>query len=677
MKPRAPNIHALRGLVMFTMTFVNDLASAQNERLMVAADLPKAGAGALGDVFHAGKLAELDAAIDQAIHDSKMVGAMLWVERKGAAYHKAFGQRATKPVAEPMTEDTIFDVASITKAVATTSAAMWCVESGLFAVDDPVAKHLPEFTGEGREKITLRHLLLHTSGLQVNLNGTRTPFSRSPAEVLAQLCREKPLFEPGTAFAYSSTGMMALGSVIERVTGRKFDELCTTELFRPLKMNDTGFRPEGERLKRVAPTSSPTRGQVDDTVARNASNVAAHASLFTTASDLARFARMMLKLGALDGVRVFKPETVKLFTSVQSLPGLTSPDAKGLSVRRGLGWDVDTPYRTPPHHYTLHRGALFPVGGYGHTGWTGQMMWIDPFSSTFVIFLCNRYVDTATDTRPAVYQLHHSISTLAAEAVKDFDFKNVSGALPRHASTTKPAPFINSLGMKFLPLPGSRVSICIHETRRADYGLYAKSSPAADTSWKDVKLDSLTAVAGDDHPVVNVSWDDARAFCQWLSKKEGRKYRLPTDREWSIAVGIGEQETVANTTPESLSGRLKNIYPWGMQWPPITGAGNYADDECQKQIPAEKIIESYHDGFAITSPVMSFPPNALGIHDLGGSVWEWCEDFYNAERKDHVLRGASWGSCASTALLSSFRANRPSTRRWRCNGFRVVLDDQH
>lgn len=301
---------------------------------LAAADL-QAGAGTLSNVFHAGKLAELDAAIEQAIDDSQMVGAVLWVERQGAAYHKAFGQRTTKPAAEAMTEDTIFDVASITKAVATTSAVMWCVDRDLCVVDDPVAKHLPEFTGEGREKITLRHLLLHTSGLQVNLNGTRPPFSRSPAEVLAQLCREKPLFEPGSAFAYSSTGMMALGSVIERVTGRKFDEFCTAEIFRPLRMNDTCFRPEGERLKRVAPTSSPVYGQVDDTVARNAGNVAAHASLFTTAGDLARFARMMLKLGELDGVRVFKPKTVKLFTSMQSPPGLTSPDANNLPVQLG------------------------------------------------------------------------------------------------------------------------------------------------------------------------------------------------------------------------------------------------------------------------------------------------------------------------------------------------------
>lgn len=136
---------------------------------------------------------------------------------------------------------------------------------------------------------------------------------------------------------------------------------------------------------------------------------------------------MMLNLGELEGVRVFNPDTIKIMTSVQSPPDLRSPAAKSLPVQRGLGWDINTPYRTPPHDYTLHRGALFPIGGYGHTGWTGQMLWIDPFSRTFVIFLCNRYGGSSGDTRPAVYQLHHRLSTLAAEAVNGFDFKAVNG----------------------------------------------------------------------------------------------------------------------------------------------------------------------------------------------------------------------------------------------------------
>lgn len=400
----------------------------KNKAALLAANKPT-----LQEVFKDDKLAELDSTIGKAVTDGMIVGAALWVERNGVPYHKAFGNRALKPAVEPMTEDTIFDVASVTKAVAAASAAMLCVERGLMGVDDLVSKHLPEFTGEGREKITLRHLLLHSSGLQVNLNGTKPPFSSNPDEAYTQACREKPLFEPGSSFSYSSVGTMVLGMVIERVTSRKLDEFCTAEIFRPLKMNDTQFRPSGESLHSVAPTSAPKRGQVDDNVARNMGGIAGHAGLFTTAPDLARFARMMLNNGELGGVRVFKPETLKLMTSVQSPPDLRSPDAKNLPVRRALGWDIDTPYRTPPHNYTLHRGALFPVGGYGHTGWTGQMLWIDPFSKTFVIFLCNRYGPDGKDTRPEVYQMHHRISTFAAEAVKGFDFQDVPDALKHHS----------------------------------------------------------------------------------------------------------------------------------------------------------------------------------------------------------------------------------------------------
>jgi len=376
----------------------------------------------------------MDAAIEGAIAEAQIVGAALWVGRDRASYHKAFGNRALAPEKESLTEDTLFDVASITKVVATASAAMLAIERGQMDIDDPVSNHLSEFTGGGREKITIRHLLLHTSGLQVNLNGSKPPFSSNRDEAYAHACRETPTFEPGTAFSYSSVGSMALGMVIERATGREFADFCTTELYRPLRMIDTRFRPSGELLRRVAPSSAPERGQADDTIARHMGGVAGHASLFTTAADLARFAQMMLNRGELDGARVFKPETIDLMTSVQSPSDLRSPAANNLPTRRALGWDIDTPYRTPPHDYTLHRGALFPIGGYGHTGWTGQMLWIDPFSRTFVIFLCNRYGEAGTDTRSLVSQLHHRLSTLAAEAVKGFDFKMVPGALPNHNS---------------------------------------------------------------------------------------------------------------------------------------------------------------------------------------------------------------------------------------------------
>ena len=228
-----------------------------------AAEPLKATGSTSQEVFHPEKLAAMDAVIGEAITKSKIVGATLWVEHDGVAYHQAYGQRALTPEREAMTEETIFDVASITKVVATASAAMLCLERGLMTLDEPVSKHLREFTGEGREKITIRQLLLHSSGLQVNLNGSKAPFSRSPAEAYAQMCRERPMFAPGTAFSYSSVGSMVLGMVIERVTGQKLDAFCTAEIYQPLHMRDTLFRPTGETLRRVAPSSAPERGQVD------------------------------------------------------------------------------------------------------------------------------------------------------------------------------------------------------------------------------------------------------------------------------------------------------------------------------------------------------------------------------------------------------------------------------
>jgi len=187
------------------------------------------------------------------------------------------------------------------------------------------------------------------------------------------------------------------------------------EIYGPMKMTDTGFLPPQSKLPRIAPTEvvngKPRRGMVDDPTARQMGGVAGDAGLFSTASDLARYARMMLNLGELDGARIFTPETVKLMTSPQCPPGV--------EVLHGLGWDMDSPYAGP-------RGGLFPIGSYGHTGWTGTSVWIDPFSKTFVIFLSNRNHPTAAGN---VGPLRRKLGTLAAEAVTDFDFTNVPAAL--------------------------------------------------------------------------------------------------------------------------------------------------------------------------------------------------------------------------------------------------------
>jgi uncharacterized protein YbbC (DUF1343 family) len=364
--------------------------------------------------FHASRLAEMDAAITNAIAEKKLPGGVLWVERRGQVYRKAYGQRAVAPKPEPMTEDTIFDAASLTKVVACTPAILLLVERGQVRLDEPVRTYIPEFQGDGKEAITVRQLLTHVSGLRPDVE-TRPAWSGYDTAIM--LARAEKLHSPpGTAFRYSDINFFLLGDIVKRVAGMDLDQFVERELFRPLKMKDTGFLPPRAKLNRIAPTErigkEILRGQVHDPTARFMGGVAGHAGLFTTAADLARYARMLLRGGDLDGVRVFQPETVRLMTSVQT------PDA--VPQRRGLGWDIDSGYSRP-------RGALFPIGSFGHTGFTGTSLWLDPFSETFWIFLSNR---VHPDGKGNVLALQATLGTLAAAAVEGFDFAHVAGALP-------------------------------------------------------------------------------------------------------------------------------------------------------------------------------------------------------------------------------------------------------
>jgi formylglycine-generating enzyme required for sulfatase activity len=216
---------------------------------------------------------------------------------------------------------------------------------------------------------------------------------------------------------------------------------------------------------------------------------------------------------------------------------------------------------------------------------------------------------------------------------------------------TKPEPkpakqFTNTLGMKFVPVKGTDVQFCIWETRVKDYTAYAAANSGVDGSWKNFGIAGFKQE--DTHPVVNVSWEDANAFCEWLTKKElaegkikaGQKYRLPTDAEWSVAVGLDKEK---GNTPEEKSQGIKDVFPWGKKWPPPVGAGNY-----DKRLKV--------DNFEVTSPVGSFAVNKLGLHDMGGNVWEWCEDKYSPTiNNSSVLRGASWYDFAPDLLLPSYR----------------------
>lgn len=271
-----------------------------------------------------------------------------------------------------------------------------------------------------------------------------------------------------------------------------------------------------------------------------------------------------------------------------------------------------------------------------------------------------------------------------------------ASALPAKPAT-KESPFINSLGMKFVPVPinagpskGQRILFSIWETRSKDYAAFVKDSGHdAGEDWKTYSFKDVPGGRGENekaedssHPVANVSPDDAVAFCAWLTKKDRAsgqigpqdEYRLPSDVEWSYAVGIGDQED-ANASPKDKVTGVKDVYPWGSTFPPPAGSGNYADTTAKaKGTDLDGSIEGYTDGYATTAPVGSFKANALGLHDLGGNLGEWCADWYDSEQKSRVLRGGSWGYGGPGVLLSSCRIIDGSPGdRGGISGFRCVL----
>ncbi len=419
--------------------------------------LAAAPAARLSEVFDTNKLAEIGQVITNAMAGNRLPGAVVWVERSGVAWHQAFGLRAIAPEPEPMTEDTVFDLASLTKVFATAPAILLLAERGQVRLDARVQDYIPEFRRNGKDDITVRQLLTHTSGLRSGLGRSVD----GPNSALSFACQEKVVSAPGSVFLYSDINFILLGEIVQRVARTPLETFVAQNLMGPLKMRETAYLPPRKLRPRIAPTTGSLRGTVHDPTARGMGGVAGHAGLFGTAADLARFARMMLNDGELEGIRVLHPDTVRLMTTVQT------PEA--IPGRRSLGWDIDTGYS--------RRGTVFPLGSYGHTGFTGTSIWIDPFSKTFLIFLSNR---VHPDGQGDVRALQTRLATLAAEAVRGFDFANVAGALPARtnlaqtasASTNGPAPTAVLNGIDALkkqgyaPLRNLRIGLITNHTGR-------------------------------------------------------------------------------------------------------------------------------------------------------------------------------------------------------------------
>src|SRR5438477_1455583 len=319
------------------------------------------------------RFAVVDAIVQDAIHAGQIPGAVVVVWHNGQAlYRKAFGYRALEPRREAMTLDTIFDIASLTKVVATTTAVMQLVGKGQVRLSDPVAKYIPEFAQNGKEDVTVRELLTHYSGLEPDLDlmhpwqGRDTAFSMAFAE--------KPVNPPGARFVYSDINFITLGALVERVSKTQLDKYCAQNIFTPLKMARTRFLPPATWLPKIAPTeydeqNRMLRGVVHDPTARRMGGVAGQAGVFSTADDMVKFAQALL-----NGSTVLSTLMVEKMTTPQQPPTA--------QVLRGFGWDIDSPFSS-------NRGDLLPVGSFGHTGFTGTSLWIDPTTRTFIIVLSN------------------------------------------------------------------------------------------------------------------------------------------------------------------------------------------------------------------------------------------------------------------------------------------------
>jgi CubicO group peptidase (beta-lactamase class C family) len=308
-----------------------------------------------------------------------------------------------------MTPDTIFDMASLTKPMATGTAIMLLIQNGKLKPEDLVSKHWPEFAANGKDKVTIEHLLLHTSGLTAD--NAIADYADGKAKAIDRIANLKLEAAPGTRFQYSDVGYIVLGELVHRVGGVPVDQFAKKHVFDPLKLTDTTFTPRDTLKARIAPTGLRAGkiivGEVHDPRALKMDGIAGHAGLFSTADDVARYCRMLLRDGELDGTRILDAKTVKLFTSPHAVP-LVNKDKTTTKGSRSFGWDVDTAY-------SGLRGELFTKGeGYGHTGFTGTSVWIDPGTTTAIILLTNR---VHPEDKGNVTRLRRELGTIVAAAV--------------------------------------------------------------------------------------------------------------------------------------------------------------------------------------------------------------------------------------------------------------------
>jgi uncharacterized protein YbbC (DUF1343 family)/CubicO group peptidase (beta-lactamase class C family) len=350
------------------------------------------------------ELRGIDSIIESSIQANQIPGAVVLIGHDGKiVYKKAYGNKSLEPVRQKMTEDTIFDMASLTKCLATATAVMQLEEQGKIRLNDTVAKYIPEFGKNGKEQITIRQLVTHFSGLREDLDlkpawqGKQTAYQMANDEI--------PVAPAGSEFRYSDINYIMLGELVERVSGMSLDEYAAKNIFKPLAMEHTRYLPPSEWRERIAPTEydeydpahKMLHGVVHDPTSRFMGGVAGHAGVFSTASDVSKFAQAMLD--------------AKFVISAASIQKMTTPQQPPNSVEmRGVGWDLDTPFSS-------NRGEMLPIGSFGHTGFTGTSLWIDPTTNSYIILLTNAVHPKLRPGSPAV-ALRTKVATFVAANLK-------------------------------------------------------------------------------------------------------------------------------------------------------------------------------------------------------------------------------------------------------------------
>ncbi|MCA9169638.1 MAG: serine hydrolase, partial [Planctomycetales bacterium] len=322
------------------------------------------------------RLAQIDSIVAEGLAADRMPGCVIAIGRRGQlAMLKAYGNRQTEPTTLPMTVDTVFDMASITKPVATGTSVMMLLEQGKLRLREPVTTYFPNFGSHGKDSIKLTHLLTHHSGLIAD--NALSDYDGDRANSWKNIEALELSVQVASKFVYSDVGFIVLGELVQQVSGQNVHEFTQQHLFQPLGMTETGYLPAAELKARCAPTEQRDgqwlQGVVHDPRAARMDGIAGHAGLFSTAADLAVYAQMMLQGGSYHGVRVLSPSTVELMTSAYEVSGNV----------RGLSWDKNSVYSS-------NRGENFSARAFGHGGFTGTVLWIDPELDLFFIFLSNR-----------------------------------------------------------------------------------------------------------------------------------------------------------------------------------------------------------------------------------------------------------------------------------------------